>query len=147
MERRRRPGERRAVAKLSMKGRIALLAVQVILLCACAAFIVWNAQSGFTGERVKNQDAYLLDIERMNGSDMHTLDLQRGDVLRVRFETEDGSLRMEIIAPDGTSIYSGNGRGATDFMLRAPESGSYTVAVEARQARGKLHVRLFEEAG
>lgn len=147
MERRRGPGNRRAVAKLSMKGRIALLAVQVILLCACAALIVWSAQPGFTGERVKNPDAYLLDIERMNGSDMHTLDLQRGDLLRVRFETEAGSLRMEILAPDGTSIYSGNGRDATEFMLRAPESGRYTVAVEARQARGTLHVRLAGEEG
>lgn len=33
----------------------------------------------------------------MNGTDLHTLDLQTGDVLLIQFETFKGSLYMEII--------------------------------------------------
>ena len=45
---------------------------------------------------------------QMHGTDQHTLDLQKGDVLQIQFETVKGSMDMEIKAPDGTIIYSGN---------------------------------------
>ena len=47
---------------------------------AVAAFFSYN-QEGFTGSRVKNPDSYSLDIERMNGTDLHTLDLKNGGIL------------------------------------------------------------------
>ena len=52
---------------------------------------------------------------------------------------------MEIKAPDGTSVYQGNVKEATDFTVNIPESGVYTVIVEARRAQGTIHVRLEEE--
>ena len=48
---------------------------------------------------------------------------------------------MEIKAPDGTAVYSGNGKTATDFTVNIRESGVYTIVVEARQAAGTIHVR------
>lgn len=93
-------------------------------------------QEGFTGNRVKNADSYLLDIERMNGTDLHTLDLQTGNVLKIQFETLKGSLYMEIKAPDGTTIYCGNGKETTGFTVNITESGVYTIVVCARHAKG-----------
>ncbi|MGN1248543.1 MAG: PPC domain-containing protein [Candidatus Spyradocola sp.] len=128
-----------------------LIALALTVLAGCAALLYVSqplgllGQSGFTGSRVKNPDAYLLDIEAMNGTDLHTLELSAGDVLRVTFETERGSLHLEIKAPDGTSVYSGNGEAATDFQLNIRESGVYTIAVEARRAKGTLHIELEEE--
>ena len=86
-------------------------------------------------------DAYLLDIAWMNGTDRHTLTLNQGDTLQIRFSTEKGSLSMEIKGPDGTEVYSGNGKAATDFTVNIPESGVYTIVVEARQAAGTIHIR------
>ena len=43
----------------------------------------------------------------MNGTDLHTPELQEGDVLQIRFETVKGELYMEIKAPNGTTIYRG----------------------------------------
>lgn len=86
----------------------------------------------------------MLDIEKMNGTDLHTLKLQEGDVLQIRFETEKGSLYMEIKAPDGTSVYRGNGKEATDFTVNITASGVYTVALEARHAKGTVHVQLMK---
>ena len=48
---------------------------------------------------------------------------------------------MDIKAPDGTAVYSGNGKAATDFTVNIPESGVYTIVVEARQAAGTIHIR------
>ena len=42
------------------------------------------------------------DRQQMNGTDSHTLNLTAGDVLQVTFETQKGSLHMELTAPDGT---------------------------------------------
>ncbi len=82
----------------------------------------------------------MLDIERMNGTDLHALDLQTGDVLQVQFETVKGSLYMEIKAPDEITIYRGNGKKTTNFTVNIPERGVYTFVVEARHAKGTIHV-------
>ena len=51
---------------------------------------------------------------------------------------------MEIKAPDGTTIYRGNGKEPRDFTVNIPESGVYTIVVEARHAKGTIHIRLME---
>lgn len=124
--------------KKAITGRIIIIII-IVLACVgvAAAFFRYN-QEGFTGNRVKNPDSYLLDIERMNGTDLHTLDLQTGDVLRIQFETFKGSLYMEIKAPDGTAIYRGNGKEITDFNVNITESGVYTIVVSARHAKGGI---------
>lgn len=117
------------------KTRILIIFIVLFFIGVAAAIFRYN-QEGFTGNRVKNPDSYLLDIERMNGTDLHTLDLQPGDVLKIQFEALKGSLYMEIKAPDGTLIYCGNGKETTDFTVNITESGVYTIVVCARHAKG-----------
>ena len=84
--------------------RAILILLPLLFVAGVAAFLFCYNQEGFTGGRVKNSDAYLLDIEKMNGTDLHTLELREGDVLQIRFETVKGELFMEIKAPDGASV-------------------------------------------
>ena len=78
----------------------------------------------------------------MNGTDLHTMELQTGDVLQIHIETAKGELYMQINAPDGTTIYRGNGKETTEFTVNIRESGVYTIVVEARHAQGTIHVQL-----
>ena len=117
-----------------------LIGLLLLFLAGAAVFLFCSNQENFTGSRIKNPDAYLLDIDRMNGTDLHTLELHEGDSLQIRLKTEKGALYMEIKAPDGTAIYQGNGKETTDFTVNIPESGVYTVVVEARQAKGTIHI-------
>ena len=112
------------------------------LLAGLTMLLVIYNRPGFTGERIKNPDSYSLDILRMNGTGSHTLSLNAGDVLQVEFETSKGSLHIKITAPDGTIIYAGNGEETTSFEINIPETGPYTVAVQARHAEGRIHIRL-----
>ena len=130
---------------MTQKSKAVIIALPLLILAGVAVFLFCYNQEGFTGSRVKNPDSYLLDIEKMNGTDLHALELRKSDILHIQFETEKGSLYMEIKAPDGTSVYQGNGKEATDFTVNIPESGVYTVIVEARRAQGTIHVRLEEE--
>ena len=127
---------------MTKRNKVVFIALLLLLLAGIAVFLFCYNQEGFTGSRVKNPDAYLLDIEKMNGTDLHTLELSRGDVLQIQFETEKGNLYMEIKAPDGTAVYRGNGKETTDFTVNIWESGVYTVVVEARHAKGTIHVQL-----
>ena len=122
-----------------------MIVLPLLVLAGIAVFLTSSNQEGFTGSRVKNPDAYLLDIEKMNGTDLHTLELREGDVLQIRFETEKGSLYMEIKAPDGSTIYRGNGKETTAFTVNIRDSGVYTIVVEARRAKGTIHIQLEEE--
>ena len=123
------------------KSKIIFIAVIIMIIIGVATGLFYYNMEGFTGNRIKNPDSYLLEIERMNGTDLHTLDLQAGDVLKVEFETVKGSLDLEIKAPDGTTIYRGDGKAATDFTVNISKSGVYTVNVLARHARGRISIQ------
>ena len=123
-----------------------LIVLPLLVLAGVAVFLLCSNQESFSGSRVKNPDAYLLDIKKMNGTDLHTLELREGDVLQIQFETEKGDLYMEIKSPDGTTIYRGNGKETTEFTVNIRESGVYTIVVEARHAKGTIHVQLEEKA-
>lgn len=127
------------------RNKAVLIVLPLLVLAGIAVFLSGCNQEGFTGSRVKNPDAYLLDIEKMNGTDLHTLELREGDVLQIQFETEKGDLYMEIKAPDGTVIYCGNGKETTNFTVNIRENGVYTIVVEARHAKGTIHIQLKEE--
>ena len=131
---------------MTKRNKAARIVLSLLVLAGVAVFLLCTNQENFTGSRVKNPDAYLLDIEKMNGTDLHTLELREGDVLDIQFETVKGSLYMEIKTPDGTAVYRGNGKETTEFTVNIRESGGYTVVVEARHAKGTIHVQLEEES-
>lgn len=126
------------------KKSITLAVLPLVLFAAAVACLVSINQKGFSGSRVKNPDAYHLDIRQMNGTDLHTLELEAGDTLEVLFETEKGSLYMEIKAPDGTTVYRGNGKEVMAFEVDIPLDGVYPVVVEARHAKGSIHIEKKE---
>ena len=125
--------------------RLLSVGLSLLLIVGAAVFLLFSNQEDFTGSRVKKPDTYLLDIQRMNGTDLHTLELRKGVILHIQFETEKGSLYMEIKAPDGTCVYRGNGKEATDFTVNIQESGVYTIVVEACRAKGTIHIEFQEE--
>ena len=127
---------------MTKRNKTVLIALPLLILAGVAVFLLCTNQEGFTGSRTKNPDEYLLDIEKMNGTDLHTLELREGDVLHVHFKTEKGSLFMEIKASDGTAVYRGNGKESTEFTLNIRESGVNTIVVEARRAKGTIHIQL-----
>ena len=130
---------------MAKRNKAVLIILSLLILAGVAIVLFCSNQEGFTGSRVKNPDAYFLDIQRMNGTDLHTLELQEGDTLQIQFETAKGSLYMEIKAPDGSTIYRGNGKETTEFAVNIRESGVYTVVVEARHAKGTICIQRKEK--
>ena len=64
---------------IAMRNKTKILVILMVLfMIGAVAFLFFSNREGFTGSRIKNPDSYLLEIERMNGTDLHTLDLQTG---------------------------------------------------------------------
>ncbi len=122
-----------------MKAIKSLFAVCLILISAFAASCSGNNE--FTGNRIKNPDYYLLDIEFMTGTDEYTLTLKGGDMLSVEFVTTEGSLKTEIKDSDGEIVYSGNGKEANTFTVNVKKDGEYVIRVEANKAKGKVEIK------
>ena len=123
------------------KKKIILLIIFAVILGGIAAGLLLYNQPGFTGSRTANPDSYTLEIQRMQGTDRHTMELNAGDVLQIHVETEKGSLHLEITAPDGTVLYTGNGKEVPDFTVNIPQDGTYSVTVEAKHAKGVLRIQ------
>ena len=136
--------DRKIIAATFLMGGYQQMKRKTFIVLFLWVFIVLFAcnQSEFVGYRIANPDSYRLDIEKMNGTDIHTMEFNAGDALDIHFETEHGKLHMEIKAPDGTPVYTGNGEAATDFTLNVFESGEYSVFVKAHNAKGNIYIRL-----
>ena len=126
--------------KQTVQTIITIVVTALIFIVGLTAVALSNRDE-FDGNKTKNPDSYILEIEKMNGTDEHTLSLKSGDKLAVEFVTEKGSLEMKITAPSGEIVYEGNGTEATNFTLTVNEDGNYVVFVKADNAKGKIGVK------
>ena len=87
-----------------------------------AVFLLFSIQGSFAGSRVKNPDSYLLDIQRMNGTDIHALELRKVDVLHIQVATEKGSRRC------GPALWIPSQNPASGAEIHAPASPETATA-------------------
>ena len=122
------------------------LAATLLVLCILGLAVVLTAcgRDCFVGSRTAEAGSYRLDIDRMTGTDRFTMELRAGDTLAIQFETVKGSIYMEIKEPDESSLYAGNGKGVREFTVNIPESGAYSIYVEARRAKGTVYIQQVD---
>lgn len=124
-----------------MKRRITIILIITLLTIGISASLFYYFNHvNFSGNCESSRTSYKLDIEYMNGTDSHELELKKDGTLEIRFKTEQGSIRLKINAPDGSEIYSGSGKDITVFDLSIRQDGIYTVLVKAEHAKGAIHI-------
>ena len=122
------------------------LTITLFTLCILGLAVSLTAcgRDCFVGSRTAETGSYRLDIDRMTGTDRFTMELRAGDTLAVQFETAKGSIYMEIKEPDESSLYAGNGKGVSEFTVNIPESGTYSIYVEAHYAKGTVYIQRID---
>ena len=125
-----------------MKKKIVLL-LAVIVLAAVALILIFTRQpeTCFDGERISDPGRFALQFERMNRTDSETLSLAEGDALRVFWQIESGQIDVTIGMEGEEALYRANDRAAgdeADFCVEIPQTGSYTITVIARDAKGRI---------
>lgn len=120
-----------------LKNTTVLVAITFLL------FFMASCGRNFEGTIIKNDSEYFLQATYMDGNDEHIMRLEKGSVLKITFQTEDGDMNLEIKSPSGASIYSGNGTNATDFTLNVSKSGYYAINVSAHRAKGVVQIKTI----
>lgn len=123
------------------------VALAALLAVAALTALLLYGRERFVGSLVKDETRYLAEFQQMHGTDRHTLSLAAGDTLAVHLQAQAGKLTLELQAPDGTPIYTGNGTEATDFTITVPQTGAYTVLLQAKHATGSVEIRPAERDG
>ena len=124
-----------------MKRRITIILIITLLTVGISASLIYYFNYvNFSGDYESSRTSYKLDIEYMNGTDSHELELKKDGTLEIRFKTEQGSIHLKIDSPDGAEIYSGSGEDITVFELPVRQDGIYTVLVKAEHAKGAIQI-------
>lgn len=124
-----------------MKQKIRTASLLLLMVLGTGLVLMACGSKSLADSRTAGSDSYGLNVERMTGTDSYQMELQEGEMLAVHFETVRGSMRTEIQAPDGSSLYQGNGKGVTEFTVSIPESGTYSIFVEAHRAKGTVSIQ------
>ena len=125
-----------------MKKKIVLLFI-VIALVTAAWILIFTRQPEprFDGDRISDQGRFALQFNWMNRTDSETVPLAEGDALRISWQIESGQIDVSIGMEGKEAIYQANDRTAgdeADFCVEIPETGSYTITVSAREAKGRI---------
>lgn len=114
----------------------ALLLAVLFCFCACKA--------DFVGNKIKVGNKYTLSFSVLNKTEKETLNLKKGQTLKVSLSLEQGSVSLKIGKKDKLVIYKGTDLfESADFALEIPENGRYLIFVGGKQAKGKI---VFEVA-
>ena len=125
-----------------MRKKIVLLAT-IVALIAVAGLLILTRQpeTRFDGERISNSGRYTLRFDRMNAADSETMALEEGDALHVSWQIEGGHVDIAIGMEGEEALYRADDRPAgdkADFDVVIPQTGSYTITVSAREAKGRV---------
>lgn len=125
-----------------MRKKILLISALVALI-AVAGVLVFTGQpeTRFDGERISNPSRYTLRFDRMNMTDSETMALEEGDALHISWQIESGRVDIAIGIEGEKAIYRADDRLAgdkADFDVEIPQTGSYTITVSAREAKGQI---------
>lgn len=109
----------------------ALLAASVFLFAACEA--------DFVGNKIKTGNRYVLSFSVLNTTEKETLNLKKGQTLKVSLSLEAGTVSLKIGRKDKTAIYNGNDLSENaQFGLTVPDNGRYLIYVGGKGAKGKV---------
>lgn len=125
-----------------MRKKIILLAT-VVALITVAGLLIFTRQheTRFDGERISTSGHFALRFDRMNTVQTETMALEEGDALHVSWQIESGHVDIAIGMKGEKAVYRADDRPAgdkADFVVEIPQTGSYTITVSARKAKGQV---------
>ena len=124
-----------------MRKKIILLSAFIMLGVAVILILTQQPDARFNGERISNQGSFALRFDWMNRIDSETLELREGDALHVSWQIESGHVDIVIRQKNEEPVYQADDRAAGDkaaFYVEIPQTGSYTITVSARKAKGQV---------
>ena len=116
--------------------RTVLLLIPVVLI-SCTACV----ETVFDGDRIVNDDAFLLRFTMLNRTESAALSAVSGqEAFLVQIALDGGTVDLVITGPDGTPAYRGTELQSASFEVVLPRSGTYTIDVTGKKAAGMVEI-------
>lgn len=120
---------------------------------ACAACaLICLALAGckgatYSGNRLVNDDQYVLEYTQFNTTDSQNLELESGDVVHTQIVSDEGSVSIEVKCGDSKLVYKGDAVSESyEFDIVIEESGTYTITVTGEKAQGSVSFTVEKNA-
>ena len=111
------------------------------ILCAIMIIVSLTAcSSDFDGSRTGNDNEFGMEYKVLNKTDSQDLKLQYGDKINAKIIIDGGTLAIKIQKDDEEPIYESDGISASnEFEVEVEESGTYTITVTGKKAKGSVN--------
>lgn len=114
-------------------------------LCLSLLFALCACKADFVGNKIKVGNSYTLSFSVLNTTEKETLNLKKGQVLKVSLSIEKGTVSLNVAQSKSAPIYRGTDLDeSASFSVTVPEDGKYTVLVSGKDAKGKVKFEVTE---
>ena len=114
---------------------------KIILIICTLVFLISLTACGtkFDGSRTGNDSEFIMEYSVLNTTDAQDLTIESGDTISAKIVIDKGSLSIKIQKDGEEPIYESNGISTSnEFDVEIDESGTYTVEVTGKKAKGSV---------
>ena len=114
---------------------------KIILIVCTLVFLISLTAGGtkFDGSRTGNDSEFIMEYSVLNTTDAQDLTIEAGDTISAKIVVDKGSLSIKIQKDGEKPIYESNGISTSnEFDVEIDESGTYTVEVTGKKAKGSV---------
>lgn len=88
-----------------------------------------------------NGSGVTMDFKEWSSKNKCELSLNKGDVLQIKVDMEDGEIGLMIRGENGTELYTGNNLKSIKFTVTVPETDRYITYITGKNVTGKVIVK------
>lgn len=112
----------------------------ILSVCMLALILSLTAcGTDFNGSRTGSDSEFIMEYSVLNKTDTQELTVESGDTIRAKIVVRKGSLAIKIQKDGEEPIFESDGISVSnEFDVEIDESGTYTVEVTGKKAKGSV---------
>ena len=123
------------------------LIVLLVVVLAVSIPLAARREATFNGSSFGDRRSFHLSFSVMNTTEPHDLALNAGETLSAALVNDGGTLAVTIQKGDDAPLFEGTDLTTQNFTVTAQETGTYTVSVTGRHAKGSFDITVQEDDG
>lgn len=110
-----------------------LMLILTVSFTACAS-------AKFDGSRTGNESQLIMEYKMLNTTESQELELEKGDIVKFEVVSKAGSIDISLQKGKEEPIYKSADIPTSEFQVEVKDSGTYTVLVTGKKAKGSVSV-------
>lgn len=128
-----------------MRRKRYLWLIVLVVVLAVSIPLAVRREATFNGSSFGDRRSFHLSFSVMNTTESHDLALNAGETLSAALVSDGGTLAVTIQKGDDAPLFEGTDLTTQNFTVTAEETGTYTVTVTGRHAKGSFDITIQED--